>query len=205
MSKKTLICVVVGWVLLRIVGYYFVPHLIVILLGIVLSFGLIIISIVQIVKLVKERKALTWLRVTKVLAFLILFYLTFNHRIFNRLIEQGDWLILYGRRTDIVDKVKQQELNPNVNWSDWICQLPYEFPVVSNAGNEIGIARDSDNEAVTVTFWVFRNDFGIATTCFVYTNDQEQMARFDKLIARDPENNWKIESNWYRTFSTHSR
>jgi hypothetical protein len=200
MNKKVLIYLVVGWVVLTIIEYYFVPYFIVTLLWVVLSFGLLMAAIIQIIKLIKERQSPTRLRVLKVVVFTALFYLTFNHSIINRLIEKVDWLLLYDRRTDIIEKVKQKELNPNVSWNSWICELPYELPVVSNGGNDIGIARNSDDDGLTVTFWVYRNFFSAPSTCFVYTTDLEQMQVLDELITHDPSNNWKIEDHWYRTF-----
>ena len=51
-----------------------------------------------------------------------------------------------------MEQVKNKELNPNVSWNGWVCELPFEFPVVSNGGNDIGITRNEENNGTTVTF-----------------------------------------------------
>jgi hypothetical protein len=200
MSKRILIYIIIGWCILTIIEYYFIPYFVVFLLWILLSIAFLGIAIIQIMKLVREWGSLTKLRIAKVLVFSILFYLTFNQSPVNRLIEKADWSILYDRRSDIIEKVKRHELNPNGSFNNGVCKLPYEFPVVSNGGNDIIIGRKMDSEKLTVTFWVFRNFFEAPSTCFVYTTDEMKIDEFEKLISRDPDNNWKIEENWYRTF-----
>ena len=111
-----------------------------------------------------------------------------------------DWLIFENKRTEIVKQVKDKELNPNVSWNGWVCELPFEFPVISNGGNDIGIYRNKENNRTTVTFWVFRNFFDSPSTYFVYTNDPEEKKRIEEKIKNKPRNNWKIKKNWYRTY-----
>ncbi len=100
------------------------------------------------------------------MTFSILFLLTLYRHKTNLAIEKVDWFILENKRNEIVEKVKNKELNPNVSWNGWVCELPFEFPIVSNGGNDIGISRNEENNGTTVTFWVFRNFFRLAFDTF---------------------------------------
>jgi hypothetical protein len=199
-NKKTLIWIVSVWVVLTLVNYYFVPYFIVVLEWIVLSLILLIWTTRQIIKLIKERKNLSRQRISSVLVILTLFLLTFFRQPVNQIIEKSDWYIFYNKRTEVVEQVKNGELKPNVSWNRWVCELPYEFPVISNGGNDIGISKNDSTNEVTVTFWVFRNFFSAPSTHFVYTNRTEDINYYDELIERNPDENWKIKENWYRTF-----
>lgn len=117
-----------------------------------MTFMLLILTIVQLIKVIIERKALTKLRVAKLVTFSMLFLLTLYRHKTNLAIEKVDWLILENKRNEIVEQVKNKELNPNVSWNGWVCELPFEFPVVSNGGNDIGITRNEENNGTTVTF-----------------------------------------------------
>ena len=200
MNKKTLIWIVSLWVVLTLVNYYFVPYFIVALEWIVISLILLIWTIGQIVKLIKERKNLTRQRIASVLVISTLFLLTFFRQPVNQIIEKADWYMFYNKRTEVVEQVKNGELKPNVSWNGWVCELPYEFPVISNGGNDIGISKNDSTDEVTVTFWVFRNFFSAPSTHFVYTNRPEDIKYYNELIQRNPDDNWKIKENWYRTF-----
>jgi hypothetical protein len=199
-TKKGLIWTVVAWGLVTLINYYYMNFffLAFILLGLILT--LFILTIIQLVKTIHERKNLTQLRIAKLVTFAILFTLTFHGHITNLAIEKIDWLILKNKRTEIVKQVKEKKLNPNVSWNGWVCELPFEFPVVSNGGNDIGIYRNKENNGTTVTFWVFRNFFESPSTHFVYTDDPEEIKRLNKKVADKPENNWKIKENWYRKY-----
>src|SRR5262245_44857081 len=200
MSKRTLIYIIIIWCLFKVTEYYFIPYFIVPFLWLGLSLTLLISSIGQVGKLVEERKSLTKLRIAVTLTFLTLFYLTYNPRIISELLEKVDWKILYGKRMEIVEQIKAKELNPNVSWNDFVCELPFEFPIVSNGGNDVMIFRNKDNGAITVSFWVYRNFFSAPSTNFVYTNDDEKIKEIESYISRNPKNNWKLKENWYRTF-----
>jgi len=52
----------------------------------------------------------------------------------NLVIEKVDWFILENKRNEIVERVKNKELNPNVSWNGWVGELPFESPIVSNGG-----------------------------------------------------------------------
>jgi len=175
--------------------FFFLPF---IWLGV--SLTLLIISISQFIKLIKERKSITRLRLTKTLVFTGLFLLTFFRSIPDLIIEKADWFLLYNKRTDIVRQVIDKELNPNVSWNGWVCELPFEFPVVSNGGNDIGIFRSKENGQTTVQFWVFRNFFDSPSIYFVYTDNPVVVKRIEQKITQNPKENWKIANNWYRIF-----
>lgn len=156
-------------------------------------------TIVQVVNLIKERKNLSQQRAISTLVILSLFLLTFFQSA-NQLIEKLDWHIFYNTRTKVVQQVKNGELKPNVGWNGWVCQLPYEFPVISNGGNDIGISKNELTNEVTVTFWVSRNFLSAPSTHIVYTNRPEDIEYYNDLIERNPVDNWQIEENWFRTF-----
>ncbi|PJJ09995.1 hypothetical protein CLU83_3381 [Flavobacterium sp. 1] len=200
MSKRKLMYSILGWFIITIIEYYFIPYYIVVLLWIGFSLTLLIITIIQLLKLVKEHNSITKLRIQNLIVFSILFYLTFNRFHINSLIEKVDWRIFYNNRMEIVQQVKQKELNPNVSWNETVCELPFELPVISNGGNDIAIHRNEKSKTLTVDFWVYRNFFSAPSTFFVYTDDKEEEKELKKLIANDPNNNWKIDDNWYRIF-----
>ena len=160
---------------------------------------LLILATTQLVKAIRERKILTKLRIAKLVTFSLLFLLTLYRHKANLAIEKVDWFVLENKRNQIVEQVKSKELNPK-SWNGWVCELPFEFPVVSNGGNDIGISRNNDNNGTTVIFWIFRNFFDSPSIHFVYTNDLEEIKRLDEKVAERPEDNWKIKENWYREY-----
>ncbi len=76
--------------------------------------------------------------------------------------------------------------------------MPFEFPILSNGGNEISIYRNKQTNKLTVTFWVIRSIMIAPSTSFIYTNDTKEIEQLDNEIKNHPKNNWKIEDNWYR-------
>jgi hypothetical protein len=72
----------------------------------------------------------------------------------KNIIEKADWHIFYQKRVETVEKVQKKELNPNVGWNNWICELPFEFPVISNGGNDIGISRNDSTQTITVELFL---------------------------------------------------
>ena len=199
MKIKTLLWITVIWVLLTLVNYYFVPYFIVTLEWLILSLGLLIWTLIQIGKVIRERKNLSRQRLFTVLIISILFLLTFYRVPVNRLIEKADWHIFYSKRCDVVKSVKEGKLTPNVSWNNWVCELPFEFPVISNGGNDIGIRKNDSTGKVTVTFWVYRNFFSAPSTHFIYTDDLGEMEALNNLVKNNPEDNWRVSENWYRT------
>ncbi len=168
------------------------------LIGLIIT--LFVLTLVQLVRLIKERKNLTRIRIQKLLVFSILFVMTFFHSFTNRQIEKVDWFIFENIRIEIVEQVKKEELKPNVDWNGWVCELPFEFPVVSNGGNDIGVFRNKIDNTITVQFWVFRNFFDNPSTYFMYTEDNTTIERIEKKISNNPKENWKLKENWYRVY-----
>lgn len=199
MNKYALIGLIVGWCILKIVEYYFLSYFTIALLWLGLSLILLIAFIIQLAKLIKERKLITKLRISKVVVFAVLFYLTLYPLTVQKLMEKADWKLFYSKRMEIVEQVKQKDLMPNVEHNKWLCKLPYDFPVISNGGNEIGISQNEIDSSVTVTFFIFRNFFDATSYFFIYTNDNNKKKALEHLIEIDPEYNWKINDNWYRT------
>lgn len=197
LSKKGLVSIVVAWFLLTLVNYYYMNFffLAFIWLGMILT--LAVLTVIQMIKTIKERNKITRFRISKLLVFLALLILTIYRHKTNQVIEKVDWLIFENKRNEIVKQVINNELNPNVSWNGWICELPFEFPVVSNGGNDIGISR---NKGTTVTFWVFRNYFDSPSIHFVYSDDPDEIKKLDQQVANYPDDNWKIKENWYRKY-----
>lgn len=179
-------------------NYYYMPFFFLALEWLGLAILLLILSIVQLIKLIKERNAISKLRLQKVAVFIVLFFLTFFHST-DKIIEKVDWVIFFNKRTDIIDQIKKGKLNPNVSWNGWVCQLPFKFPVISNGGNDIGIDRYEKKGTITVTFFIFRNYFEAPSTQFIYTDDPEDIKFIQEKIKEYPSDNWKIKENWFRT------
>ncbi len=201
MGKKDLIGIIIGWCILIIMSHYFLPAIFNFLLWLGLFLALLVTLIIQLIKLIKERKSISKLRILKVTIFGLLLFLTFNLWIVDRFIEKIDWKVLYNTRMEIVEQVKRKDLNPNVNYNNEVCKLPFKFPIVSNGGNDILILRNEENASITVTFWIFRNIFIARSTHFIYTDDDKQKNIFEELIKEDAKNNWKINDSWYRIYN----
>jgi len=200
MSKKKLIWIIIAWIILTLLNYYYVPYFILAFEWILLIGFFFVLTIIQIVKLFKERKQLTRQRVYSLVIILGLFLMTLYRDIPNRIIEKVDWLTFLNKRIEIVEQVKNNELKPNVDWNGWVCELPFEFPIVSNGGNDIGIFKNQTDSSLTIKFWVFRNFFDNPSTYFIYTDDNQNLERLEKKINQLPKQNWKIRENWYRIY-----
>lgn len=192
--------IVVAWVVITLTNYYYTNFFFLAFIWFGMSLGLLIISVIQLIRLIKENKNTTTIRVIKLIVFSILFFLTFNRTTTNLAIEKVDWKLMKDRREEIVNQVKNGELEPNVSHNNWVCELPFEFPVVSNGGNDILISKNEGANTLTVTFWIFRNFFDSPSTQFTYTDDWETIQKIEEKINKDPRNNWRIEGNWYRTY-----
>lgn len=199
MGKRALIWTILSWVALTLFNYYYMPYFLLALEWLALSLILLIITFIQLGKLISERKKLSKLRIWKTITFATLFILTFYRNAANNVIEETDWHIFYSTRKEIVEKVKTNTLKPNVDYNNSSCELPFEFPVISNGGNDILISKE--NGYTTVTFWVFRNFFDSPSTALIYTDNPEEIYYYEKKIANKPEKNWKIQENWYRIYN----
>ena len=151
-------------------------------------------------KVVKERKNLQTNRILNFSITLTLFLLTlynFN-KIPNLIIEKIDWNISYNKRTQIVKDVLSEKLKPNTKMNNGICRLSFDFPIVSNGGNDIWIYGDKSGKTKTVKFWISRGFFESPQIYFIFTNDNLTKKHYNKLVETKPEFNWKLEENWYR-------
>lgn len=197
MTRKGLIGIIFLWLAYQIIAYYFIPYFFAAILWLLLSFALLIGAGIQLNKLIAKRKQPNKLSIAIFSTSTILFILTFTRIPTDALLEKMDWLMLYNSHIEIVKKVTNGTLNPDAGWDETLCQLPYEFPVVSNGGNDILIFRN--HKMVTVQFWTLRNVLAPSAS-FVYTNDPQQIKTIEQQIAADPQRNWKLEQNWYRIY-----
>ncbi|MDR0561007.1 MAG: hypothetical protein LBG92_12660 [Prevotellaceae bacterium] len=201
MDKKEifiLILIAVLWILLRIVEYYLLPYYLCPLSWLGVSFAFLIIAIVQLIKLIAKIKHIQKIRIIKVVFYGLIFYLSLNRWIVAHIIEKADWRIFYQKRVEIVEKVQKKELNHNAGRNNRVCELPFEFPIISNGGNDIIISQNDSTQTITVEFFIFRNFMSSPSSYFIYTNDKYRIEYYENYIKNNPDNNWKIEDNWYR-------
>lgn len=193
MKGKSLILIVLIWIIWKLIEHYLIPYFFVPFLWLGLSLILLIVLLIQIAKLIKERKSITKMRIVKTFTFSLLFILGWT---FDEFIEKIDFYLLYNKRMEIVNQIKENKLTPNVSWNDEVCQLPYKFPIVSHGGNDIVIRKNEDNKTLTVTFFVFRR-FNHSTK-IIYTTRSKDIKYYEAVVLDNPQDNWKIENNWYR-------
>jgi len=195
MTKKGLIWFVIVWCIVTITNYYLFI-LFQVLLWLIICATTFFSAIIQIIKLITNKDFSTF-RVQKIVAFTILFLLTFFWWA-NSFVEKMDWYIFYNKRTEIVEQVKNKQLKPNASWNNQLCKLPFEFPIVSNAGNDIIIMKDSVDGSLTVKFFILRAMFDDFSDYFVYSNNRKEIELMERLSKNDPKRNWKLKDNWYR-------
>lgn len=200
MSLLKSILIIFAWGILTIINFYFVPYFLLALEWLLILFIFLLFAIIKTVKISKSDENLTKSKKIQYGLITVLFFLTIYPHPVNKVLEKIDWFIFYSKRIEIVQMVKNRQLNPNVSWSKDLCELPYEFPVISNGGNDIVINRIDSSDHLTVTFWIFRNFFSSPSTHLIYTNNPYEIERIQHIMNRDPSNNWEIEKNWYRTF-----
>jgi hypothetical protein len=196
---KKLTIIAVLWIIFEIIGYYLIWPLFLIPLFFWLGFSAVflIITVYQLIKLIIEWKNNKTMRIIKTLFYGLFFYLTFDFHLTGSMMEKVDWYFLYPKRMEIVEQVQKMELNPNVSWNDYLCELPFEFPIVSKSGNDITIRRNDSTQAITVGFYIDRGLLS-SSTFFIYTNDDKNIQLFDSMTKEDLINNWKLKDNWYR-------
>ena len=95
---------VIGWCVLTLLEYYFLPYFVVVLLWGIASAAIIVITVIELVKLIGSRKLLSGMGVIKILTFCFLTYLTIMPWITRGIIEQIDWKISYNKRLDNLTK-----------------------------------------------------------------------------------------------------
>jgi hypothetical protein len=199
MGKKTLITIFFLWCLISIIEYYFLPYFINVIIWLTLSLCLLLITISLLIKVIHKIKSASKLMILRVVFFAVLFFLTFYAHLVNSLFEKINWAVFYAKRQEIVERVKNNELKPNVSFNKALCKLPFNFPVLSNSGNEIYIFRNNLDKSITVKFWIARGFFEAPQTYFTFSDDIKELKALDQFITTDPNHNWKINRNWYRT------
>lgn len=201
MKNRTLLWIVIGWVIVVFHMYYNPPGIAVAielcLLVIILVIIIIVSYVISIIRKLKKNCSdkLTWVRM---IALMLLLILTLNIDHVDSVIESLDWHILYPVRIHIIEQVKRGVLNPN-GPNDNRCDLPFGYPQVSVSENEILIFRNVSNKALTVRFYVSQLSIGGSGNYLVYTEDSNEIEKIESLIQSDPKWNWKIKDNWYRT------
>lgn len=169
-----------------------------VLIHVVIVIGLLIIVIYEVVQLLRENIATSGLRIIKVIIFSVFLFSFLGPSFIDGYIESMDWKLFKNKRIEIIKQVKNGDLLPNVNRNVSLCKLPFEFPIISNGGNEIIILRNNNENSLTVSFWIFRNYLDNPSSYFVYTNDDKLAEKIEEKIKRNPIYNWKMEENWYR-------
>lgn len=194
MTKKIVILIII-WLVFVFADYFYLPYF-------VQPFSWLLVCITLLVLLIREimRKSIKTTRIINLSITLILLFLTFYN--FNKIphsaIEKIDWTIFYNKRKQIVNEVLAERLKDNTKMNSGICKLPFDFPIISNGGNEIWIYKDKTQSTKTIKFWISRGFFESPQTYFIFTNDNETIKRYQELIKTKPEHNWKLEENWYR-------
>lgn len=197
MTKKQLALIVL-WIVYVVLNYFISPFFLKPISWIIVCLVLFIFSISQIVKGVKHGKSLTLNSILNISIALTLFLLTFYNfmKIPDAVMEKLDWKISYNRRMQVIKELERGKLKINDDKNDGIYELPYRFPIVSNGGNDIWISKSDKGK--TVRFWISRGFFESPQTYFIYTDDAATIKQFEELIGEKPQNNWKLQENWYR-------
>ncbi len=198
-KQKHIKWIIITWLVITFTMFY-MDYYIIFFWDVSTLVGFFCISIYEFIRLLYELNSITKLRVYKLVLFIGLFLLTFYGRYTDAIIEKMDWNIFYSKRMEIVELVKNEKYIPNTNGNNYICQLPYDFPIVSNGGNDIIIGKDTTNNTTTVGFYLLRDFFMAPSKYLIYTNDPRKIKRFESLIKEQPDYNWKLEEHWYRIY-----
>lgn len=142
------------WIFIQLLSFYVFDFFIIPFIWLITIFVLLIIIIKNLIYTIKNRNValLLYQGLLKLNITIILFGLTFYGLSYvpQLIIEKLDWVVLYNQRKNIIDEVKSSKLQPNVSYNDFMCELPYEFPVVSNGANDIAIFHSDENEYTIV-------------------------------------------------------
>jgi hypothetical protein len=200
MKNKKLVWIITIWVTVKILNYYFDTFLFLPLVLFLAFFFFLIMFIIQTTKTIKERKHLTQLRIQKLTVYGILLIINCLYPYTNTLIEKADWHLSYNKRIAIIEQVHNFELRPRTDNNYFPkCKLPYKLPVVSNNGNEIIIKRKSSHDPkITVEFIIYQGFIDEPSTMLIYSDDPVKLQELQKRIKVQPDENWKLEENWYR-------
>ena len=199
MTKKVSILIAL-WLVFVFTNYFYLPYFVKPFSWLLACITLLILLVKQIIKLIKERKNLKINRLLNLSITLFLFFLTFYNfnKIPNSIIEKIDWSISYRKRLQIVKEVLMENLKPNTEMNNGICKLPFDFPIISNGGNDIWIYENKPKNTKTIKFWISRGFFDSPQTYFIFTNSNEIKKLYKEQIKIKPQYNWKLEENWYR-------
>lgn len=198
MKTKYLILIVLSWGFINYITYFYLIYIFVVFKWLFLSLTFLILFIYLISKSDKDSKVKSKMKIISSIVVLLLFLLEIYPVPMNSFIESMDWKYFYSERSEIVQKILDNEIKPKVRLKGDEYKLPFDLELISRGG-EIYITRNYNNNSVTITFWVFRNFFESPSTKFVYTNDKTEIERINKYIKLKPNLNWKLEENWYRT------
>lgn len=194
---------IIVWVFIQLFTFYVFHFFIIPFTWLITVLILLMIFSINLIYTIKNRKVslLFYQGLLKLSITIILFLFTFYglNYIPQLIIEKIDWVVLCNERKNIIDEVKKKQLKPNVSYNDFMCELPYEFPVVSNGGNDIAIYYN-DEKQYTIEFYVFRNFFEAPSTKIIYSENPKNINYYEDKIKHDHSNNWKIEKNWYRIY-----
>jgi heme exporter protein D len=199
MTKKIAILVMV-WLVFSLADYFYLPYFVQPFCWLLVCITLLILLVRQIINAIKERKNLKTTRILNLSITLTLFFLTFYNfnKIPNSVIEKFDWTISYNKRQQIVKQVLTDQLKPNTEMNNGICKLSFDFPIISNGGNDIWIYENKKESTKAIKFWISRGFFDSPQTYFIFTNDNETKKHYQEQIKTRPQYNWKLEENWYR-------
>ncbi|WP_236137505.1 hypothetical protein [Mongoliitalea daihaiensis] len=115
------------------------------------------------------------------------------------LIEKLDWSIRKKEREEIIELIKEGKIQPNGKYNNGIAKLSnWNFPPISNGGNEILIYQSSEG-FFTVKFFINRG-FLDHYSAFVYSEDQDEIKEIEERISYSNglHKNKKIDKNWFR-------
>jgi hypothetical protein len=115
------------------------------------------------------------------------------------IVEKLDWNLRRSSRDQIVQLVKDNQLNPNAGYNEGLCALrQWNLPPISTGGNEIVISKTDENR-ITVEFYINRG-FLDHCSAFVYTDDPKMISELDNRVNRrkGSHGNMKLDENWYR-------
>ncbi len=118
----------------------------------------------------------------------------------RQFIEKVDTYAFLNQKKEIVRKIKRRQINPNIGHSDYSCKFHKGYPHVSNPDNFIEIYRYKNQKTVTVVFYILRNFMEAPSTLLIYTNEKNSINKLEEAIIKNPEQNWKVEENWYRFY-----
>jgi hypothetical protein len=199
MTRK-IIFLIALWLVYVFVDYFYLPYFVQPFSWLLVCITLFVLLIREIIKVIKQRNNLKTYKLLNLSITLGLLFLTFYN--FNKIptsvIEKIDWSISYNKRNKIVEEVLNGKLKPNTEMSNGICNLQFDFPIISNGGNDIWISESKTENKKTIKFWISRGFFESPQTYFIFTNDNEMKKIYEEQIKMKPEYNWKLEENWYR-------